>query len=149
LRVNVPGINRYLRFTKRTFWLEHPVFTNGRLPFTAEFKCFAGEVWFSANHRCARRILDFYDNDRNVADHYRRTLVPEESYLQTVLANAPDLKLSQDYLCYVDWTGGGSNPKVLTLDDLPQLVKTGAHFARKFDESVDASILAELDKLTK
>ena len=147
LRVDVPSINRYLRFRKRTFWLEHPIFTNGRLPFTAEFKCFAGEVWFSANHRCARRILDFYDNDVDVADHYRKTLVPEESYFQTVLANAPDLKLSQDYLRYVDWTGGGSNPKVLTLDDLPQLVNTGAHFARKFDDRVDVAILDELDQL--
>ena len=147
LRVEVPGINRYLRFNTRTFWPEHPMFTRGRLPFTSEFKCYAGEVWFSANHRCARRILDFYDNDRDVTDHYRKTLVPEESYLQTVLANAPELKLCQNYRRYVDWTGGGSNPKVLTLDDLPQLVKTGAHFARKFDERVDAAILDELDQL--
>ena len=51
------------------------------------------------------------------------------------------------YLRYVDWTGGGSNPKVLTLDDLPELVKTGAHFARKFDERVDVAILDELDQL--
>ena len=147
LRVDVPGINRYLRFSKRTFRLEHPVFTKGRLPFTAEFKCYAGEVWFSANHRCARRILDFYDHDCRVAKHYRKTLVPEESYLQTVLANAPDLKLSQNYLRYVDWTRGGSNPKVLTMEDLPKLAKSGSHFARKFDESVDATILDELDKL--
>lgn len=145
LRVDVPGISRYLKFSKRTIWLEHPIFTTGRLPFTAEFKCFAGEVWFSANHRCARRILDFYDNDRDVADHYRKTLVPEESYLQTVLANASDLKLSQDYLRYVDWTLGGSNPKILTMDDLPLIERSNAHFARKFDESVDTIILDKLD----
>jgi len=147
LRVDVPGINRYLRFSKRTFWLEHPFFTRGRLPFTPEFKCYAGEVWFSANHRSARRIIDFYEQDRRVTAHYRKTLVPEESYLQTVLANTPDLKLSRNYLRYVDWSRGGSNPKVLTMADLPQLMKSGAHFARKFDESVDAAILAELDKL--
>jgi hypothetical protein len=147
LRLDVRGINRYLRFSTRTFWLEHPIFTRGRLPFTPEFKCYAGEVWFSANHRCTRRILDFYDHDCRVAKHYRKTLVPEESYLQTVLANAPDLKLSQNYLRYVDWTRGGSNPKVLTMEDLPKLTKSGSHFARKFDESVDATILDELDKL--
>ena len=144
LRVNVWGINRYLRFSKRTFWLEHPIFTKGRLPFTAEFKCYAGEVWFSANHRCAQRIIDF--NDRRVTEHYRKTLVPEESYLQTVLANAPGLKLSQNYLRYVDWTGRKSNPKILTMADLPQLKSSGAHFARKFDEGVDVAILDELDK---
>ena len=148
LRVDVPGINRYLRFSKRTFWLEHPIFTKGRLPFTSEFKCYAGEVWFCANHRCARRIIDFYDHDRRVGDHYRKTLVPEESYLQTVLANTPGLKLSQTYLRYIDWTTRKSNPKVLTLDDLPALKRSGAHFARKFDDRVEAAILDELDDLT-
>jgi hypothetical protein len=146
-RVDVPGINRYLRFSKRTFWLEHPVFTKGRLPFTAEFKCYAGEAWFSANHRCARRIIDFHDQDHRVAGHYRKTPTPEESYWQTVLANAPDLKLSQNYLRYVDWTRGGSNPKVLVMDDLPKLKNSRAYFARKFDENVDIQILEELDKL--
>ncbi|MEO5713799.1 MAG: beta-1,6-N-acetylglucosaminyltransferase [Luteolibacter sp.] len=147
LRLDVRGINRYLRPSTRTFWLEHPIFTRGRLPFTPEFKCYAGEVWFTGNHRCARRILDFDDNDERLAAHYRRTLVPEESYLQTVLGNAPDLKLSQNYLRYVDWTGGGSNPKVLTKEDLPFLIRSKAHFARKFDEAVNSSVLDELDQL--
>ncbi len=147
LRIDVRGINRYLRPSTRTFWLEHSIFTRGRLPFTPEFKCYAGEVWFTGNHRCARRILDFDENDEEVAAHYRKTLVPEESYLQTVLGNAPDLKLSQNYLRYVDWTTRASNPKVLTKEDLPFLMQSKAHFARKFDEAVDASVLDELDRI--
>lgn len=147
LRVDVRGINRYLRFSTRTFWLEHAIFTRGRLPFTPDFKCYAGEVWFSANHRCAGRILDFYDSDQRVAMHYRKALTPEESYLQSVLGNAPDLTLSQNFLRYVDWTRGGSNPKVLTMEDLPWLLNSGAHFARKFDEAVDAVVLDELDRV--
>jgi hypothetical protein len=147
-RLDVRGINRYLRFSTRTFWLEHPIFTRGRLPFTPEFKCYAGEVWFCANHRCARRILDFYKHDLKVAAHYRKTRTPEESYLQTVLANTPELKLSQNYLRYVDWTGRGSNPKILRMEDLPRIIASKAHFARKFDEAVDARILDELDAIT-
>jgi hypothetical protein len=147
LRLDVWSINRYLRFRTRTFWLEQPFFTKGRLPFNPEFKCYAGEVWFSANHRCARRILEFYDHDLQVTRHYRKTLVPEESYLQTILANTQGLKLSQNYLRYIDWTQGGSNPKVLTIADLPKLVNSGAHFARKFDESADLAILNSLDEL--
>jgi len=147
LRLDIPGINRYLKFSKRTFWLEHPNFTRGRIPFTSKFKCYAGEVWFAANDRCAHRILNFYDNDRSIANHYRKTLVPEESYLHSVLANAKDLKLSQNYLRYIDWTQGGSNPKILSRDDLPRLVKSKSHFARKFDEAVDNVILNELDHI--
>lgn len=147
LRIDVPGINRYLRFSKRTFWLEQPFLTSGRLPFSEEFKCYAGEVWFTANRRCAHRILDFYEQDRQVAEHYRKTLVPEESYLQTVLANQTDLKLSQNFLRYVDWTERKSNPKVLTIEDWSRLKRSGAHFARKFDEALDGTILDRLDEL--
>lgn len=147
LRVDVPGINRYLRFSKRALWLEHPFFTKGRLPFSHDFKCYAGEVWFCANHRCARRILDFYERDTCVAAHYRKTLVPEESYLQTVLGNDRSLRLSQNFLRYIDWTGRKSNPKVLTMEDLPQLKRSGAHFARKFADEPDSAVLDELDRL--
>jgi hypothetical protein len=147
LRLDVRGINRYLRPSTRTFWLEHPVFTKGRLPFGPDFKCYCGEVWYCANHRCARRLIEFFECNPQVNTHYRKSRVPEESYPHTVLANDPSLKLSQDLLRYIDWTGGGSNPKVLTMQDLPYLLDTKAHFARKFDDRVDAAILDELDRL--
>lgn len=146
-RVDLPGINRHLRPSKRTLWLEHQFFTKGRLPFTPEFKCYAGEVWFSANHRCARSILDFYDTDRRVTAHYRKTLVPEESYLQTILANDPKLTLSQNFLRYVDWTRGTSNPRLLTAKDLPHLARSGAHFARKFTDHGDTRVLDIIDEM--
>ncbi len=33
------------------------------------------------------------------------------------------------------------------MHDLPMLMTSGAHFARKFDEPVDASVLDELDRV--
>jgi len=145
-RVDVPSLNRYLKFRRRTYWLEHPFFTRGRLPFTPAFKGYAGEAWFSANHRCARRILDFWDTDQKVKEHYRQVLVPEESYLHTVLANDPELKLSQNCLRYVDWNTRQSNPKVLTQTDLPRLKSSAAHFARKFDPVTGGPVLDEIDR---
>jgi hypothetical protein len=147
LRLDVPSLNRYLRYRTRTYWLEHPFFTRSRVPFTPQFKCYAGEVWFAANRRCARRLLDFYATDTAVTAHYRKTLVPEESYPHTVLANDPALKLSQNFYRYVDWTRGGSNPKILTFAELPHLQDTPAHFARKFDDHVDGAVLDQLDSI--
>ena len=146
-RLDIHGINRYLRFSRRTLWLDHPIFTRGRLPFKNNIKCYAGEAWFCANRKCARRILDFYENEREVANHYRKTLVPEESYLHTILANDPALKLSQNHLRYVDWSNGGSNPKFLTNNDLPKITRSSAHFARKFDMGLDSYVLDKIDKL--
>jgi hypothetical protein len=148
-RVDVPGINRYLKLSKRTFWMEHPIFTRGRLPFSSKFRCYAGEVWFTANDRCAHEILNFYDRDTRVADHYRKTLVPEESYFQTLLGNAKDLRLSQNFLRFIDWTNGGSNPKILKIDDISEFKKSTAHFARKFEYIPNCELLNDIDQITK
>lgn len=144
--VTIPWITKRLHLTTRTFQLEHPLFTAGRLPFSPQLRCFAGEAWFCANRRAAGKILDSYARDTKLGDHYRKVLCPEESYFHTVLANSSDLRLSQDPLRYMDWMASGNHPKILTMDDLPKLKNSGAHFARKFDESKDAAVLSELDQ---
>lgn len=148
IRIAVPWITRHLQFTTRYRWLSHPLITRGRLPYSDHLKPHAGEAWFCANHRSAAAILDFYEKDTALAKHSRQILVPEETYFHTVLANTPGLVLSQDYLRYVDWSGGGSHPKVLTLDDLPKMVRSNAHFARKFADHGSEAVLDELDKVT-
>jgi hypothetical protein len=167
VRITIPWITRRLSLTTRNYWLYHPLFTRGRLPYSDRLKPFAGEAWFCANHRAAKAILDFYDTDRVLAEHCRQILVPEETYFHTVLANAPGLKVNQNFFRYIDWSAGhghskpmflnevpnvcassGSNPRVLTCADLPNIMNSSAHFARKFDDRVDAAILDELDNLT-
>jgi hypothetical protein len=63
------------------------------------------------------------------------------------LANDSAVKLSQNHLRYVDWTNGGSNPKFLTTNDLPEITRSSAHFARKFDMVLDSYVLDKIDKL--
>jgi hypothetical protein len=146
VRVRYPWITRHLQFTTRTRWLSHPFFTRGRLPYSDHFKPYAGEAWFCASRRAAEAILKFYERDVAFAQHCRQIMVPEETYFHTVLANDPSLKLSQDYLRYVDWSAGGSHPKVLAEDDLPKLLQTNAHFARKFPDAEKVAVLDELDR---
>lgn len=145
IRLGVPVINRSLRLSKRIFWLKPFGLFKSLLPFTPQFQCYAGEVWYCANYRCAERLLKFFGDDVNVARHYEKTLVPEESYPQSVLANDPTLKLSQNTYRYIDWTGGGSNPKVLSEEDLHTLNYSHCHFARKFS-TADDSLQNLIDK---
>jgi len=167
VRVDVPWITRHLKLTLRRRQFSHPLFSRGRLPYSDHLKPYGGEAWFCANHRAAQAILDFYDTDKALADHCRQILVPEETYFHTVLANNSSLKLSQDCLRYVDWSSDasprrpmrldelpntaasvGSHPRILTMNDLPRIQSSRAHFARKFDEQIDPVILNELDHLT-
>ncbi|MFH7030763.1 MAG: beta-1,6-N-acetylglucosaminyltransferase [Heteroscytonema crispum UTEX LB 1556] len=128
--------------------LEHPLVTKAFLPFSRKLTCFSGSQWFSANRKAAEYIIDFHSQKNALTLHYSNLKYADESYFQTILANASHLRLQNDRRRYIDWSGGGSHPKILLMEDLPNLLASSAHFARKFDIDIDSNILDELDKIT-
>ncbi|QSJ20559.1 hypothetical protein JYQ62_18810 [Nostoc sp. UHCC 0702] len=127
--------------------LEHPVLTKPFLPFSKKIACFSGSQWFCANRKAAEYIIDFHSKENPITLHYSKLMYADESYFQTILANASHLKLKNDRLRYIDWSTGGPHPKILLMEDLPNLLASSAHFARKFDIAIDSTILDELDKI--
>lgn len=121
----------------------------------------------------SRGACEFICTSRKVArfkSYYKHTLIPDESFFQTVLMNAgytktpvnddkraiiwiPDiaLKLRSKALTKKDTNSliaSGKiklRPKTFTKRDLPYLLASDALFARKFDESVDEAILDMLE----
>jgi hypothetical protein len=82
-----------------------------------------------------------------VEAHYRRTVVAEESLVQTVLVNAGRFRLVDDDLRYIDYARAErGSPRVLTASDLPLLASGPWHFARKFDWGVDRGVLDAIDR---
>jgi hypothetical protein len=143
-----PSLTKHLRPTRRALVLKRPLLTRPFLPFTDHFRCYAGEFWFCANRRAAEYILRFHVARPGLVSHYRTAFSPEESYFQCVLANAPGLKLNNDDYRYTDWSDGGAHPKTLGSEDLPKLLSSTDHFARKFDIDRDARVLDKLDAVT-
>ena len=140
-----PAVTRRLRLVKRDLRLRSLRLASPFLPFSPDFRAFAGSQWFAANRRAAEIIIGLDLTRFPLALHYRRVEFPEESYFQCVLANAPQLKLHNCDYRYVDWSANEAHPKTLTLDDLPALTASDCHFARKFDAGVDARVLDEID----
>jgi hypothetical protein len=140
-----PSVTRRLRPTRRALVLKHPLVTRPFLPFSAQFRCYAGEFWFCANRRAAEYIVRFHVTRPGLASHYRTVHNPDESYFQCILGNARGLKLNNNDYRYTDWSRGGAHPKTLGIEDLPKLLSSTDHFARKFDIDQDARILDELD----
>ncbi|WP_414528683.1 beta-1,6-N-acetylglucosaminyltransferase [Nodularia chucula] len=128
--------------------LEHPLLTKPFLPFSEKLRCFAGGLWFSGNQRSAEYIINFHSQKNALKSHYHHRMFVDESYFQTILANAPDINLKNDDDRYVDWSTRGAHPKILVMEDLPLLLASSCHFARKFDIDVDSKILDQLDKIT-
>lgn len=128
--------------------LEHPLLTKPFLPFSKKLACFSGSQWFCANRKAAEYIIDFHSQKNDLTLYYSKLKYTDESYFQTILANAPHLKLQNDRRRYIDWSSGGCHPKTLLMEDLPNLLASSAHFARKFDIDIDSNILDELDQIT-
>ena len=143
--LRVRTLTARLRPTAREIRVRHPLLARPFLPFTRRFRCFAGSQWFCVNPRAAACIIDGHAAHPELAAHYRDLRFPEESYFQCLLANVPHLRLNQENWRYIDWSADEAHPKTLGIADLPALLASPAHFARKFDMDADSVVLDALD----
>lgn len=117
-----------------------------RLPFTHDWRCLKGMPWGCFSPRAVDALFCFVTERPDIVRYFRRCHIPEEAFLQTVLANDARIRVHNDSKRYARWTGGSPHPEVLRLHDLDALKACGQHFARKCDEAVDAAVLDRLDE---
>jgi hypothetical protein len=117
-------------------------------PFTASFRPYAGDAWYTVNRRAASILMEQNALFWRLRRHYLHRQVPEESFYHTLLCNS-GLRICGDNLRYADWSGGGSHPGMLSSANIPVFTKSNAHFARKFPfdlklfHEVDAAVASE------
>jgi hypothetical protein len=114
----------------------------------------AGSQWWALCRSSVVGILSFLEGNKDVEKFFRNVWIPDEIFFQTVLFH-----LKTDHACiindnfrFTEWEPqNGSNfiikPKNFTERDLPQLQKTDALFARKFDEIQSRGIVQQLLRL--
>jgi hypothetical protein len=118
-----------------------------RTPFHDGFRCQGGWAWFTLRRCAVLYLRDFLAGHPEVVRHYRSTVVPEESIVQTVLANSGRFDLVDDDFRYIDYSRAQKgSPRTLTVADLPELATGRYHFARKFDLAVDREVLDRIDR---
>jgi hypothetical protein len=109
-----------------------------------ELTPFGGSAFWALTAAHARYVHDYTSAHPELLEFFSRVPVADELFYQTVLANSPHAaSLIPDNLHYVDWSPG--TPAILRRTDLPQLQRSDALFARKFDVAVDASVLDQID----
>ncbi len=102
--------------------------------------------WFTVNRACAEYLTTFMKTHPELVRFCRFTWGSDEFLFQTLIMNSPFADTVQnDVINYIDWSGGGANPKLLTTDDYQAMKDSGKLFARKFDFKVDTRILDMLD----
>jgi hypothetical protein len=117
-----------------------------RTPFDAGRICYAGWQWTTLRRACAEFVLDRVERERELVDHYRRTICPDESLVQTLLVNDGRFRLVDDNRRYADTGGPEGRARVLGTADLDEITSGRYDFARKFDLGHDARVLDLLDE---
>jgi Core-2/I-Branching enzyme len=115
-----------------------------RHPFREQFRCYAGSQWHTLSRRAVQYLTDFIQQNPQIVEHYRHTMIPDESFFQTILLNAPHLQFCNDNLRHISWTP--PYPAIFGMQDLPSLEQSQKFFARKFDLNYDAQVLDQLDR---
>jgi hypothetical protein len=110
-------------------------------PFSEGAICFKGSQWFAASQKAVQILL----RQTDLVRYYRRSLIPDESFVQTVLLNTPDLSVCNADLWFTRWQLDADHPDVLAADDVPDALASGKLFARKFDIGIDAMALDRID----
>ena len=145
-RIRYARIERPFRLRFGRYPIRHPLLVP-KNPFTKDFHCFAGAVWFTARARCAELLLSSDSFTRELLAFYADKTAADESFVHTILCNSPTLKLCNSSKRYVDWSAGNPHPNLLGIEYLLSLRASSHHFARKFSTRHDMHILDELDRL--
>lgn len=114
-------------------------------PFSPALPCRRGADWLSLSRRSVEVVVRAAQTRPELMRHYRRTILPTESFPHTVLHAEPALRLSGDTRRFISWPSLSAHPRVLRVADLDRILSSGADFARKFDLMIDPMVMDELD----
>ena len=97
---------------------------------------------------CVQFIVDFISSHKKLRIFAYFTWGPDEFLIPTIIMNSRFRdSVENNNFYYIDWSGGGANPKTLTVDDFEVLRKSDKMLARKFDIGKDQQILDMIDQL--
>lgn len=146
------------RYLRQTIWLGDimPALSRTRIsipaalarhigPFGPSLQLHWGSQWFTCNRRVAEAIVGSPRTHRRLSRWMRRTHVPDEAFIHTLVMNNPTFRVRRENRRFIRWRDAGAkSPDTLTIADLDAVLASDAHFARKFN--ADDPVLDELDR---
>ena len=103
-----------------------------------------GAQWFCLTRECIDYVYGEVKNKPEIYNYFKNSVVQDECFMQTVIANSSFAKTVKPRTVYVDWSEMKSNPKMLGNDDIEALKKSEMLLARKFE-----TITPEIEELSR
>lgn len=108
---------------------------------------FKGSQWIAMDRTNLDRIVWELGNNRRLRRAYERSIIPDESVFQTILARTGP-PLAGATVSFSLWESENDAPRILTLRDVDDIRASGAAFCRKLEPGVSDGLAAELDRIT-
>ncbi len=107
-------------------------------------KFYFGSQWWCLNRGMIKWIFEYLKKNPMYYKYFSKCLCPDESFFHTLVMNSPYRGTVRDYLHYIDWSEGKNSPKILTVNDIPSILKSDKLMARKFDIQIDSNVINEI-----
>lgn len=115
--------------------------------FPSYLKPYGGGQWWALPMKKVKEILDFIDDHPDYLSYHKYTLLPDEIFFHSIMANL-DGPIAPS-VTYVNWDRKNTPlPVIFEKNDLEELKLASVEklFARKFDIKIDSTILDLLDQ---
>ena len=108
---------------------------------------YGGSQWFCMHRDHVEFVLSFLEEHPEVVSFYKRSLIPDEMFFQTILMNSEVRdEIVNDSKRYIDWSKRCTPlPATLFTEDISRMERSGKFFGRKFDTEMDSRVLDILD----
>lgn len=116
-----------------------------RHPFHGDKHAYAGDMWFNVSGPAVHTMLDS-PFAAPLLGFLKAAPIPDEMFIASMICNDGNLDVANDRRRYVRFDRGARHPHTLGLDDVDEIVGSGAFFARKFT-SESPAVLDRLDEL--
>ena len=120
-----------------------------RIPrkFYRGWKPHGGSQWWALSRPALEWIVEYLAKHPALARYYRHTFIPDESMIQTMLANSPfEAHTTAQALHYIDWERPNPKyPRTLDDEDFERLQAAPELFARKLNADQSAALLERID----
>lgn len=99
-----------------------------------DFKIYFGSQWWMLNSETAIYVEKICKENPQILRYFEKTIVPDESFFQTIVMNSEYSKSVKESLMFVNWMNNKRSPEVICDRIIVEAArKQGKVFARKFD----------------
>lgn len=102
--------------------------------------------WWTLTSESAEYLVSRLKYDRKLINYLKFCWGPDEFIITTLIMNSAfKNRVVNNNLRFIDWSEGNAHPKILSIDDESEILKSKMLFARKFDINIDYKILDKID----